>query len=107
MLGLAWATLPDLTTYRTGVILVGLARCIAMVLVWNDLAGGNREYCATLVVANSLLQIVLYSPYSVLFVNVIGRAKSGDEIHVSYGDVAISVLIVSPFDPCSFQLLTD
>lgn len=95
MLGLAWATLPDLPTYRTGVILVGLARCIAMVLVWNELAGGDREYCAALVVVNSLLQIVLYSPYSLLFVNIIGGAKSGDDIHVSYGDVAISVLIVS------------
>lgn len=95
MLGLAWATLPDLPTYRTGVILVGLARCIAMVLVWNELAGGDREYCAALVVVNSLLQIVLYSPYSLLFVNVIGGTKVGDDIHVSYGDVAISVLIVS------------
>lgn len=93
MLGLAWATLPDLPTYRTGVILVGLARCIAMVMVWNQLAGGDGEYCAILVVVNSVLQIVLYSPYAVLFVNVIGNTAQG--VHLAYGTVAISVLIVS------------
>ncbi|KAF8895598.1 sodium bile acid symporter family-domain-containing protein [Infundibulicybe gibba] len=92
MLGLAWATLPDLPTYRTGVIMVGLARCIAMVMIWNQLARGDAEYCAILVVINSALQIVLYSPYALLFVNVIGgNAQSG--VHVSYGNVAISVLI--------------
>ena len=93
MLGVAWATLPDLPTYRTGVILVGLARCIAMVMVWNQLAGGDGEYCAILVVLNSILQIVLYSPYAVLFVNVIGHAQQG--VNLAYGAVAISVLIVS------------
>ncbi|KAG1763676.1 sodium bile acid symporter family-domain-containing protein [Suillus occidentalis] len=82
MLGLAWATLPDLPTYRTGVILVGLARCIAMVMVWNQLAGGDGEY---------LLQIILYSPYAVLFVNVVGHTEQG--VHLAYGSVAISVLI--------------
>lgn len=92
MLALAWATLPDLPTYRTGVIMVGLARCIAMVMVWNQLAGGDMNYCAVLVVLNSVLQIVLYSPYAVLFVNIIGGASHA--IHVSYGEVAISVLIV-------------
>ncbi|KAF7977754.1 hypothetical protein HWV62_2846 [Athelia sp. TMB] len=92
MLGLAWATLPDLPTYRTGVIMVGLARCIAMVLIWNRLAGGDENYCAILVVINSVLQIVLYSPYALLFVNVIGGA--GEQgVHVTYGNVAISVLI--------------
>lgn len=99
MLGLAWATLPDLPTYRTGVIMVGLARCIAMVMIWNQLAGGDPNYCAILVVINSVLQIILYSPYSLLFVNVIGGAHAGSAIHVDYGDVAISVLIVSPV-PC-------
>jgi arsenite transporter len=91
MLGLAWATLPDLPTYRTGVILVGLARCIAMVMVWNLLAGGDGDYCAILVVINSVLQIILYSPYALLFINVIGRQTVA---HVNYRDVAISVLIV-------------
>lgn len=95
MLGLAWATLPDLPTYRTGVIMVGLARCIAMVMLWNQLAGGDANYCAILVVINSVLQIILYSPYSLLFVNVIGGEGVDSGIHIEYGDVAISVLIVS------------
>ena len=97
MLGLAWATLPDLPTYRTGVILVGLARCIAMVMVWNQLAGGDMNYCAILVVVNSGLQMILYSPYAIWFINVIGGGRDQQKIHVSYGDVAISVLIVSSF----------
>lgn len=92
MLALAWATLPDLPGYRTGVIMVGIARCIAMVMVWNQLAGGDANYCAVLVVLNSVLQIALYSPYAVWFVNIMGGA--GADIHVSYGNVAISVLIV-------------
>jgi len=92
MTGLAWATLPDLPTYRTGVILVGLARCIAMVMIWNQLARGNENYCAILVIINSILQIALYSPYALLFVNVIGGKKQA-AVRVDYGDVAISVLI--------------
>ena len=94
MTGLAWATLPDLPTYRTGVIMVGLARCIAMVMIWNQLAKGDGNYCAILVVINSVLQIILYSPYALLFINVIG-GKSQSQLHLSYGTVAISVLIVS------------
>ncbi|TFK69633.1 arsenical-resistance protein ACR3 [Pluteus cervinus] len=93
MLGFAWATLPDLPTYRTGVIMVGLARCIAMVMIWNALARGNEQYCAILVVLNSILQIILYSPYSLLFVNVIGGGGNEVFVHVDYKDVAISVLI--------------
>ena len=94
MLALAWAALPDLPTYRTGVIMVGIARCIAMVMIWNGLAGGDAEYCAILVVVNSVLQMALYSPYAVLFIDVIGGAQQGQEVHVQYGTVAISVLIV-------------
>ena len=97
MLALAWATLPDLPTYRTGVILVGLARCIAMVMIWNQLAGGDSNYCAILVVVNSGLQMVLYSPYAIWFINVISGGHGQQKIHVSYGDVAISVLIVRLF----------
>ncbi|RDB19029.1 Arsenite resistance protein ArsB [Hypsizygus marmoreus] len=92
MVGLAWATLPDLPTYRTGVIMVGLARCIAMVMIWNQLARGDGEYCAILVIVNSILQIILYSPYALLFINTIGGGHQSS-IHVSYGSVAISVLI--------------
>ncbi|KAJ7096669.1 sodium bile acid symporter family-domain-containing protein [Mycena belliarum] len=93
MVGLAWATLPDLPTYRTGLIMVGMARCIAMVLIWCHIAQGDGNYCAILVVINSVLQMILYSPYTLLFVNVVGGRKSG--VRLDYGDVAISVLIVS------------
>lgn len=93
MLGLAWATLPDLPNYREGVILVGLGRCIAMVMIWIDLARGDSEYGAILTVINAILQIILFSPLAILFLDVIGgNGQAG--VHVSYGNVAISVLIV-------------
>ena len=88
MLGLAWAFLPDEPGLRTGLIFVGLARCIAMVLIWTGLAGGDEEYCAILVAINSVLQMVLYAPLAILFVRVIG----GDDYEgVSYSLVAQSV----------------
>ncbi|KAJ7755288.1 sodium bile acid symporter family-domain-containing protein [Mycena maculata] len=92
MVGLAWATLPDLPTYRTGVIMVGMARCIAMVLIWCQLAQGDGTYCAILVVLNSVLQMALYSPYTLLFVNVVG-GRGVSDTHLEYGRVAVSVLI--------------
>ena len=92
MLSLAWATLPDLHNYREGVILVGLARCIAMVMIWNNLARGDPEYSAILVVINAVLQIILFSPLALLFLNVIGGNEQ--TATVAYGNVAISVLIV-------------
>jgi len=92
MVGLAWAMLPDLPTYRTGVIMVGMARCIAMVLIWCQLAKGDGNYCAILVVINSVLQVILYSPYTLLFVNIVGGRDTA-HTHLAYGRVAISVLI--------------
>ncbi|KAJ7660550.1 sodium bile acid symporter family-domain-containing protein [Mycena rosella] len=92
MVGLAWATLSDLPTYRVGVIMVGLARCIAMVLIWCQPAKGDANYCAILDVINSVLQIILYSTYTLLFVNVIG-SRDTSYTHLDYGNVAISVLI--------------
>lgn len=88
MLGLAWAFLPDESELRNGLIFVGLARCIAMVLIWTGLAGGDEEYCAILVAVNSILQMVLYAPLAILFVNVIGGASVAA---VSYTTVAQSV----------------
>lgn len=92
MLALAWATLPDQPEYRIGVILVGLARCIAMVMIWNQLAGGDHNYCAILVVINSVLQIVLYAPMAIFFINVISHEEA---FSLEYSTVAIDVVIVS------------
>ncbi|KAL2133919.1 hypothetical protein VTI74DRAFT_1393 [Chaetomium olivicolor] len=90
MLGLSWAFLPDEQGLREGLILVGIARCIAMVLIWNDLAGGNGDYCAILVAFNSLLQIVLFAPISLLFIRVF-NSHSHAAITISYSTVATSV----------------
>jgi ACR3 family arsenite transporter len=90
MLGLAWATLPDLTTYRQGIIMVGIARCIAMVMIWNQIALGDLETCAIIVIINSIMQIILYAPYCVWFINVI---SDSDSLTLTYGPTAIAVLI--------------
>ncbi|KAG5981631.1 hypothetical protein E4U55_002743 [Claviceps digitariae] len=95
MLALAWAFLPDEPRLRTGLILVGLGRCIAMVLIWNNLAGGDSEYCAILVAINSMLQMALFAPLTVLFISIIGgsdNASDDDKMHnPSYSLVATSV----------------
>lgn len=86
----AWLTLFDLDGYRNGLILVGLARCIAMVLIWNQLAEGNAEFCAILVAINSIMQTVLYAPLAVFYLNIV---SGQDEFTVNFWDVCRSVLI--------------
>ncbi|HUY97002.1 MAG TPA: ACR3 family arsenite efflux transporter [Verrucomicrobiae bacterium] len=80
MFTLAWLLLPDLPAYRTGVILVGLARCIAMVLIWNDLAGGDREAAAVLVALNAVFQVVAYAGLGAFYLRILpgwlGLARS-------------------------------
>lgn len=93
MFALSWATLFDHDEYRVGIIMIGLARCIAMVLVWNEIADGDTDLCAVIVIVNSVLQVVLYAPYQILFCYAITgdysrAAKSG----VAYSTVAKSVL---------------
>ena len=73
MTALAWAFLPDKQDLRDGLIFVGVARCIAMVLIWTDLAGGDGDYCAVLVAFNSVLQIVLFAPMAVFYVRVVSH----------------------------------
>lgn len=90
MTALAWACLPDLPNFRNGVIMVGLARCIAMVLLWNDLAQGDPELCAVLVAFNSVMQVVLYAPLSMFYLVVVSGSSG---ITVSFWEVARSVLI--------------
>ena len=92
MLGLAWATLPNSPKYRLGVIMVGISRCIAMGMIWSNLARGDCDYCTIIVVFNAILQMILYPPYALLFVDLIGEH---DPVRVSYVATAISVFIVS------------
>jgi ACR3 family arsenite transporter len=95
MFVLAWLMLPDLPEYRTGLIIIGLARCIAMVLIWNDLACGDREAAAVLVAINSVFQIVAYSLLGYFYLELLPGWLGLDtaSLDVSIWDIAKIVLV--------------
>lgn len=95
MFVLAWMFLPDLPEYRTGLIIVGLARCIAMVVIWNDLACGDREAAAVLVAINSLFQVVAFSLLGWFYLTVLPGWLGFDAqgLEISVGQIALNVLI--------------
>ncbi|MEV5321426.1 ACR3 family arsenite efflux transporter [Streptomyces sp. NPDC052687] len=96
MFALAWIFLPDLPEYRTGLIIVGLARCIAMVIIWNDLACGDREAAAVLVALNSVFQVLAFGVLGWFYLDFLpGRLGLGDGEHldISVWKIAANVVV--------------